>query len=107
MKIAAKEVEGIGLAIPVTRAVPIMNELEKYGKVRRPYVGIELRSLNEIPNYYWSKTLHLPGNVTEELHFRCEKPFARYRCWFARTRCDCSSRWETSSRYYRIPYGLI
>ena len=39
-----------------------MNELEKYGKVRRPYVGIELRSLNEIPNYYWSKTLHLPGN---------------------------------------------
>ena len=55
MKIAAKEVEGIGLAIPVTRAVPIMNELEKYGKVRRPYVGIELRSLNEIPNYYWSK----------------------------------------------------
>ena len=42
MKIAAKEVEGIGLAIPVTRAVPIMNELEKYGKVRRPYVGIEL-----------------------------------------------------------------
>jgi len=65
MKIAAKEVEGIGLAIPVTRAVPIMNELEKYGKVRRPYVGIELRSLNEIPNYYWSKTLHLPGNVTE------------------------------------------
>ena len=65
MKIAAKEVEGIGLAIPVTRAVPIMNELEKYGKVRRPYVGIELRSLNEIPNYYWSKTLHLPGTVTE------------------------------------------
>ena len=33
MKIAAK-VEGIGLAIPVTRAVPIMNELEKYGKVK-------------------------------------------------------------------------
>lgn len=40
MKIAAKEVEGIGLAIPVTRAVPIMNELEKYGKVRRPYVEL-------------------------------------------------------------------
>ncbi|PEB56985.1 2-alkenal reductase [Bacillus pseudomycoides] len=65
MKIAAKEVEGIGLAIPVTRAVPVMNELEKYGKVRRPYVGIELRSLNEIPNYYWSKTLHLPDSVTD------------------------------------------
>jgi len=65
MKIAAKEVEGIGLAIPVARAVPVMNELEKYGKVRRPYVGGELRSLNEIPTYYWDKTLHLPANVTE------------------------------------------
>ncbi|MEH7462540.1 S1C family serine protease [Bacillus thuringiensis] len=65
MKIAAKEVEGIGLAIPVARAVPVMNELEKYGKVRRPYVGVELRSLNEIPTYYWDKTLHLPANVTE------------------------------------------
>lgn len=65
MKIAAKEVEGIGLAIPITRAVPVMNEIEKYGKVRRPYVGVELRSLNEIPNYYWDKTLHLPSNVTE------------------------------------------
>ncbi|WP_242145081.1 MULTISPECIES: S1C family serine protease [unclassified Bacillus cereus group] len=64
MKIAAKEVEGIGLAIPVTRAVPIMNELEKYGTVRRPYIGIELRSLNEIPNYYWEETLHLPRRVT-------------------------------------------
>ncbi|MEI4804137.1 S1C family serine protease [Bacillus sp. NPDC077411] len=65
MKIAAKEVEGIGLAIPVARAVPVMNELEKYGKVRRPYVGIELRSLNEIPTYYWDKTLHLPANIAE------------------------------------------
>ena len=42
MKIAAKEVEGIGLAIPVTRAVPIMNELEKYGKVRRRMLGLNL-----------------------------------------------------------------
>lgn len=65
MKIAAKEVEGIGLAIPISRAVPVMNELEKYGKVKRPYVGVELRSLNEIPNYYWDQTLHLPANVTE------------------------------------------
>lgn len=65
MKIAAKEVEGIGLAIPVARAVPVMNELEKYGKIRRPYVGVELRSLNEIPTYYLDKTLHLPANVME------------------------------------------
>lgn len=65
MKIAAKEVEGIGLAIPVARAMPVIEELEQYGKVKRPYVGIELRSLNEIPNYHWEETLHLPSNITE------------------------------------------
>lgn len=65
MKIAAKEVEGIGLAIPVSRAIPVVKELEQNGAVKRPYIGVELRSLNEIPNYYWSETLHLPGNVTE------------------------------------------
>ncbi|MFD3450537.1 S1C family serine protease [Microbacteriaceae bacterium 4G12] len=64
MKIAAKSVEGIGLAIPVTRAVPVINELEKTGKIQRPYIGVELRSLEEIPNYYWQKTLKLPGDVT-------------------------------------------
>ncbi|CAM4383099.1 2-alkenal reductase [Bacillus manliponensis] len=65
MKISAKEVEGIGLAIPVARAMPIIKELEKHGTVKRPYVGIELRSLNEIPNYHWDKTLHLPSNIIE------------------------------------------
>ncbi|MFX3623282.1 MAG: S1C family serine protease [Ectobacillus sp.] len=65
MKISSKEVEGIGLAIPITRALPVINELEKNGKVRRPYLGVELRSLNEIPNYYWEKSLQLPQNVTE------------------------------------------
>jgi serine protease Do len=65
MKISAKEVEGIGLAIPISRALPVVDELEKTGKVKRPYLGVELRSLNEIPNYYWDKTLHLPQNITE------------------------------------------
>jgi S1-C subfamily serine protease len=64
MKIATEAVEGIGLAIPISRAVPIIQELEKTGKVKRPYLGVELRSLNEIPTYYWEKTLQLPTNVT-------------------------------------------
>ncbi|PQQ47662.1 S1C family serine protease [Bacillus thuringiensis] len=64
MKITTEKVEKIGFAIPISRAIPVMNELERNGEVRRPYVGIELRSLNEIPNYYWSKTLHLPSSVT-------------------------------------------
>lgn len=64
MKVTTEKVEKIGFAIPISRAIPVMNELERNGEVRRPYVGIELRSLNEIPNYYWSKTLHLPSSVT-------------------------------------------
>ncbi|WP_379970821.1 S1C family serine protease [Ectobacillus sp. sgz5001026] len=64
MKIAAKSVEGIGLAIPITRAIPIIDELQKTGKVQRPYLGVELRSLDEIPGYYWKKTLQLPDSVT-------------------------------------------
>jgi S1-C subfamily serine protease len=64
MKIATEAVEGIGLAIPISRALPIIQELEKTGKVKRPYLGVELRSLNEIPTYYWEETLQLPTDVT-------------------------------------------
>lgn len=64
MKIATEAVEGIGLAIPISRALPIIQELEKTGKVKRPYLGVELRSLNEIPTYYWGETLQLPTDVT-------------------------------------------
>ncbi|WP_028400742.1 S1C family serine protease [Ectobacillus panaciterrae] len=65
MKISAKDVQGIGLAIPITRAIPVIDELEKTGKVKRPYLGVELRSLNEIPSYYFDKTLKLPPNVVD------------------------------------------
>jgi serine protease Do len=53
------------LAIPMKRAIPIIQELEATGKVKRPYFGVEVRSLNEIPAYYWKETLQLPRDVTE------------------------------------------
>ncbi|GAA3318271.1 hypothetical protein GCM10020331_020370 [Ectobacillus funiculus] len=31
--------------------------MKKTGKVKRPYLGVELRSLNEIPTYYWEKNI--------------------------------------------------
>jgi serine protease Do len=40
MKVAESGVEGLGFAIPSSLAVPIIQELEKYGKVRRPYMGV-------------------------------------------------------------------
>ncbi|NNV07294.1 S1C family serine protease [Geobacillus sp. C56-T2] len=65
MKIAQEAVEGIGFAIPINAAIPIISDLERYGQVRRPYMGVELRSLSDIPSYHWQETLHLPANVTE------------------------------------------
>lgn len=63
MKIAQEAVEGIGLAIPIDSAIPVIEDLEKFGEVRRPFMGVGLRSLNEIPSYHWQETLKLPKNV--------------------------------------------
>ncbi|PLR78281.1 serine protease [Bacillus sp. V3-13] len=63
MKIAQQAVEGIGLTIPITFAQPIINDLEKFGEVRRPYMGIDLRSVNEIAAYYQQEALKLPRDV--------------------------------------------
>ncbi|MBA2872874.1 serine protease Do [Anoxybacillus calidus] len=65
MKIAQQAVEGIGFAIPINFAQPVIADLEKYGQVRRPYMGVELRSLSDIASYHLQETLHLPKDVTE------------------------------------------
>ena len=41
-KIAVSTVEGIGFAIPINTAKPILDELAKQGRVIRPYVGATL-----------------------------------------------------------------
>lgn len=63
MKIAQNAVEGIGLSIPINSAKPIIEDLEKYGTVRRPYMGVDLKSVAEIPAYYQQQALKLPNNV--------------------------------------------
>ena len=40
IKIADEKVEGIGFAIPINHAVPILEQLVENGKVARPYIGI-------------------------------------------------------------------
>jgi len=47
MKVAESGVEGLGFAIPSNAAVPIIAELEAYGKVRRPYLGVATVDLGE------------------------------------------------------------
>ncbi|MFJ5759547.1 S1C family serine protease [Neobacillus sp. NPDC093182] len=64
MKIAQNAVEGIGLSIPINYARPIINDLEQYGEVRRPYMGVDLKSVAEIPGYYQEEALKLPRDIT-------------------------------------------
>ncbi|MFZ3577705.1 S1C family serine protease [Virgibacillus sp. DJP39] len=63
MKINEAAVEGIGFAIPVDIVRPIVNELEKKGKITRPYLGVEIYSLEEVPQTEWDSTLSLPSGV--------------------------------------------
>ncbi|WP_026694551.1 S1C family serine protease [Peribacillus kribbensis] len=63
MKIAEQGVEGIGFAIPVNSALPIINSLEKDGKVNRPYMGIGNKSLDEISLDDRQQYLRLPQSV--------------------------------------------
>jgi len=59
VKIGATEVEGIGFAIPMNIAKPIIEELIINGKVARPFVGIGTIDVNEII----SKIYKIPQGV--------------------------------------------
>lgn len=63
MKINQTSVEGIGFAIPINAALPVIKELEETGEVKRAYLGVEIYSLEEVPKAEWSKTLNLPEEV--------------------------------------------
>lgn len=63
MKINEAAVEGLGFAIPIDSALPIIEELETTGTVTRPYLGVEIYSLDEVPQTEWSSTLNLPDEV--------------------------------------------
>ena len=47
LKVAAEGVEGMGFAIPINSAKPIYEDLIQYNKVRRPYIGITGRDLDQ------------------------------------------------------------
>ncbi len=47
LKVSSTGVEGIGFAIPVNSTTDIISDLITYNKVRRPYIGISGRDLDE------------------------------------------------------------
>src|SRR5690625_4138524 len=62
MKIAQQAVEGIGFAIPIDSAKPLMDQLETDGEIARPFVGISAASLDEVPPAY-QENIALPKDV--------------------------------------------
>lgn len=63
MKINQEAVEGIAFSIPIDYALPVIQELERTGEVVRPYLGVEIYSIDEIPESEWEHTLKLPNEV--------------------------------------------
>ncbi|GEN31774.1 serine protease Do [Cerasibacillus quisquiliarum] len=62
MKVARHAVEGIGLAIPIDAALPIMKQLETNGEVVRPFIGISSAPLSDVPPQYRNQIV-LPKNI--------------------------------------------
>lgn len=58
-------VEGMGFAIPINDALPVIKDLLENGEVERPYLGIEIRDLMDIDSYHWKNTLKLPDSVKQ------------------------------------------
>ena len=47
LKVSSTGVEGIGFAIPINSTKSVINDLITYNKVRRPYIGVSGRDLDE------------------------------------------------------------
>ncbi|TFJ92328.1 S1C family serine protease [Lentibacillus salicampi] len=62
MKIAQTAVEGIGFAIPIDSAMPIIEQLESDGSVARPYIGISTASIQQVPPQYRDQ-IQLPKDM--------------------------------------------
>ena len=60
LKISEDGVEGLGFAIPSNDLVPIINEIMENGQVDRPYIGVGLADLEQIPQMY---VQNLPNGV--------------------------------------------
>ena len=52
LKIAQNGIEGIGFAIPSNDLIPLVEEMIDKGEITRPYLGVGLAHLSEIPSGY-------------------------------------------------------
>ena len=64
MKISEATVEGIGLAIPVNSVIPVIEDLEEFGEVKRPSMGVTLVDVTNVSAFHQRDTLRLPEEVS-------------------------------------------
>ncbi|AZB44375.1 PDZ domain-containing protein [Bacillus sp. FJAT-42376] len=64
LKISQNGVEGLGFAIPSNDVMPIASQLMKKGQVDRPFLGVSLGDIEQIPPQIASQELGLPEGVT-------------------------------------------
>src|SRR5699024_4674723 len=76
MKIAQSAVEGIGFAIPIDDAIPIIEELEQSGEITRPFLGVEAYSLGDVAQAEWERSLNLPEEVEGGIYIRSIEPMS-------------------------------
>jgi len=62
MKIAQSAVEGMSFSIPTYIAVPIIEDLENYGQITRPLLGVSLVNLSMIPSSI-KNDINLPAEI--------------------------------------------
>ncbi|WP_040226051.1 S1C family serine protease [Bhargavaea cecembensis] len=65
LKIGGQGVEGLGFAIPSNDVVPLVEEMMKNGHIERPYIGISMYNVNEIPRGYVND---LPNDISDGVY---------------------------------------
>ncbi|TXC91141.1 PDZ domain-containing protein [Metabacillus litoralis] len=65
LKISQNGIEGLGFAIPSNEVLPIAEELMSSGKVQRPFIGVGLVEMSEIPAAYLQENMKLPNDVKD------------------------------------------
>lgn len=62
---SGQPVEGMGFAIPINDAIPVIHDLIEHGEVKRPYLGVTLRELSSIDSFHLQETFKLPEDVNQ------------------------------------------
>lgn len=65
MAIGGQPIEGMGFAIPIHEALPVIESLVENGEVQRPFMGVGLEDLTNIETHHWRQTLNLPEHVKQ------------------------------------------